>query len=80
MIEALSTSQSFFFTSLTFLGLIIGSFLNVVAYRLPIILKAQWRRDCLSFIGEIYEESEELSDGNGTVLVFSCVKVFSEEL
>jgi Type II secretory pathway, prepilin signal peptidase PulO and related peptidases len=61
MIEALSTSQSFLFTSLTFLGLIIGSFLNVVAYRLPIILKAQWRRDCLSFLGEVSEKSKEVS-------------------
>ncbi len=61
MIEALSTSQSFLFTSLTFLGLIIGSFLNVVAYRLPIILKAQWRRDCLSFLGEVSEKSKEMS-------------------
>ena len=61
MLKFLSTSQSFFFTSLTFLGLIIGSFLNVVAYRLPIILKAQWRRDCLSFLGEVSEKSKEMS-------------------
>ena len=61
MIEALSTSQSFFFISLAFLGLTIGSFLNVVAYRLPKILKAEWRRDCLSFLGEVSEESKKLS-------------------
>ncbi len=28
------------------LGLLIGSFLNVVIYRLPIILERQWREDC----------------------------------
>ncbi len=61
MIEALSNSQSFFFTSLAFLGLIIGSFLNAAAYRLPIMLKAEWRRDCLSFLGEVSEESRKLS-------------------
>lgn len=33
-------------------GLIIGSFLNVVIYRLPIQLKQQWRDECYSLLNE----------------------------
>jgi leader peptidase (prepilin peptidase)/N-methyltransferase len=31
-------------------GLIIGSFLNVVIYRLPLMLERQWRSDCEEFL------------------------------
>ncbi|QIB66621.1 prepilin peptidase [Kineobactrum salinum] len=31
---------------LLLLGLVVGSFLNVVIYRLPLMMQAQWRRDC----------------------------------
>ncbi len=34
------------------LGLIFGSFLNVVIYRLPKILIREWSRDCISFLAE----------------------------
>ena len=27
-------------------GLLVGSFLNVVAYRLPIMMEREWRRHC----------------------------------
>ncbi|MCL5260664.1 MAG: A24 family peptidase [Gammaproteobacteria bacterium] len=32
------------------LGLIIGSFLNVVIYRLPIMLKVHWERECQTYL------------------------------
>ena len=32
------------------LGLVIGSFLNVVIYRLPIMLQRQWKADCSEFL------------------------------
>ncbi|HID49204.1 MAG TPA: prepilin peptidase [Chromatiales bacterium] len=39
------------YLSLVFvLGLLVGSFLNVVIYRLPRILKQQWRSECISFL------------------------------
>lgn len=37
-------------TSIIF-GLLIGSFLNVVIYRLPLQLSASWRRESLDFLG-----------------------------
>lgn len=33
------------------LGLLIGSFLNVVIYRLPLMLEAQWRAECAELSG-----------------------------
>jgi leader peptidase (prepilin peptidase)/N-methyltransferase len=34
------------------LGLLIGSFLNVVIYRLPVILEAQWKAECADMTGQ----------------------------
>lgn len=33
------------------LGLLVGSFLNVVIHRLPIMLERDWRRECRTFLG-----------------------------
>ena len=38
-----STSPAFFAGSIFLIGLIVGSFLNVVIYRLPIMLEREWR-------------------------------------
>jgi leader peptidase (prepilin peptidase)/N-methyltransferase len=35
---------------LLLLGLVVGSFLNVVIYRLPLMMQAQWRRDCCELL------------------------------
>ncbi|NEV63576.1 prepilin peptidase [Thiorhodococcus minor] len=40
------------YTSIGVLGLIVGSFLNVVILRLPRIMEASWRRDCAELNGE----------------------------
>ena len=40
-----------FLVTVTILGLIIGSFLNVVIYRLPIMLKTQWNKECKEWLG-----------------------------
>lgn len=31
-------------------GLLVGSFVNVVIYRLPVIMNREWRHDCLEFL------------------------------
>jgi leader peptidase (prepilin peptidase)/N-methyltransferase len=33
-------------------GLLIGSFLNVVIYRLPKVLERQWAAECAEFTGK----------------------------
>ncbi|PSU83455.1 prepilin peptidase [Photobacterium phosphoreum] len=37
----------------TLFGLLIGSFLNVVIYRLPIMMERQWRQECHDFFPEL---------------------------
>lgn len=50
LIQSLEQSAIFFYLSVAILGLIVGSFLNVVVYRLPIMLQKSWRNDCLNFL------------------------------
>lgn len=60
-LEELIRAQPGLSISLTALGLVVGSFLNVVIYRLPKMMEAQWQRDYAEFTGESPEASESLS-------------------
>ena len=60
-LEELIRAQPGLSISLTILGLVVGSFLNVVIYRLPKMMEAQWQRDHAQFSGEVSEASEKLS-------------------
>jgi leader peptidase (prepilin peptidase) / N-methyltransferase len=51
MIELLSSSPAVFIGTWLVLGLVVGSFLNVVIYRLPIMLERQWREQAAEFTG-----------------------------
>ena len=42
------------------LGLLVGSFLNVVIYRLPIMMQRQWRRDCLEMLEQPADPEEDV--------------------
>jgi leader peptidase (prepilin peptidase)/N-methyltransferase len=41
------------------LGLLFGSFLNVVIYRLPLMMQREWRGDCLEFLEQPAEPEQE---------------------
>jgi len=43
------------------LGLLIGSFLNVVIYRLPVMLEAQWQAECADMQGKALPEKAPFS-------------------
>lgn len=43
----------------TILGLLIGSFLNVVIYRLPVMMEREWKADCADYFPEANIEKEE---------------------
>ena len=43
---------------ITLIGLLVGSFLNVVIYRLPIMMKREWRQECFEFLE--LEDKDEL--------------------
>jgi len=44
--ELLHSSTAFLLFVLTVLGLMVGSFLNVVIHRLPIMMERQWQQEC----------------------------------
>lgn len=48
----------FFHTLAAVLGLLVGSFLNVLAYRLPIMLERQWQREAQEVLGLPQAEHE----------------------
>jgi leader peptidase (prepilin peptidase)/N-methyltransferase len=44
------------------LGLLVGSFLNVVIHRLPRMLERQWAAECADLAGKERVESEHVSE------------------
>lgn len=48
--QFLLSNPWFFFTALILLSLIVGSFLNVVIIRLPIMMDRQWRQECRTLL------------------------------
>jgi leader peptidase (prepilin peptidase) / N-methyltransferase len=46
LIDLLGSSPAFFIGTCLVFGLIVGSFLNVVIYRVPVMLERQWREQC----------------------------------
>jgi leader peptidase (prepilin peptidase)/N-methyltransferase len=51
VLELLASSPGLFVGTCLVLGLLVGSFLNVVIYRLPVILDRQWREQCAELHG-----------------------------
>jgi leader peptidase (prepilin peptidase) / N-methyltransferase len=51
VIELLAASQPMFIGTCLVLGLAVGSFLNVVIYRLPLMLDREWRAQCAELAG-----------------------------
>lgn len=50
-----------FCTLIGLLGLVVGSFLNVVVYRLPKVLHAEWRQECCELLGQKAAQEAKLS-------------------
>jgi leader peptidase (prepilin peptidase)/N-methyltransferase len=46
LLDALAASPTFFIIAVLLLGLLVGSFLNVVIYRVPVMLEREWRAQC----------------------------------
>jgi leader peptidase (prepilin peptidase)/N-methyltransferase len=46
VLELLAQSPAVFIAVAAIVGLLVGSFLNVVIYRLPLVLERQWREQC----------------------------------
>jgi len=54
-ITLLQTSPVFFISLCTTIGLMVGSFLNVVIFRLPIMMEREWNQQCAELRGETLE-------------------------
>jgi leader peptidase (prepilin peptidase)/N-methyltransferase len=50
MLNLFTTNFTLFLIISLLFGLAIGSFLNVVIYRLPLMIQATWRRECCEFL------------------------------
>ncbi|MCK5871461.1 MAG: prepilin peptidase [Methylococcales bacterium] len=61
-----------FITTITLLGLLVGSFLNVVIYRLPIMMKREWRQECFDYLGLEDQETLEPKTFNLTLPHSHC--------
>lgn len=60
-LEELIRAQPGLSIALGILGLLVGSFLNVVIHRIPKMLEQQWERDCAEFRGEDLPETRPYS-------------------
>lgn len=58
-LQLLESSRLFLAIATGALGLIVGSFLNVVVYRLPVMMKRDWDRDCREHNGEPGDDPDE---------------------
>ncbi len=52
IIDFLQVSPTAFIIVAAILGLLIGSFLNVVIHRLPLMMEAEWRQQCAELAGQ----------------------------
>jgi leader peptidase (prepilin peptidase) / N-methyltransferase len=57
LLDGLSHSPGFLVFATALLGLCVGSFLNVVGYRLPLMMQHDWRRECRQLL-ELEPEPE----------------------
>ena len=58
IIDYLAASPVAWIVVASILGLLVGSFLNVVIYRLPIIMQREWAEQCAELTGEVSSQPE----------------------
>ncbi|WP_068544844.1 prepilin peptidase [Thalassotalea crassostreae] len=59
VIALFEQSPAIFYITITILGLIVGSFLNVVIFRLPKMIEAEWRCECREFLADELKPTKE---------------------
>jgi len=51
LIHLLATNSTWLLACVGLISLLIGSFLNVVIYRLPVMMEREWKQECADFLG-----------------------------
>lgn len=63
LLELLASSPPLFMGTCLVLGLLVGSFLNVVIYRVPVMLQRQWHEQCAELAAEAAGTSPGVDPG-----------------
>ena len=58
-VNLLQNSPAFLIGTALVVGLVVGSFLNVVIHRLPLMMEHDWRAQCQDYLGETPEEQDQ---------------------
>lgn len=74
LIDVLKQDITIYITIIFILGLLVGSFLNVAIYRLPVMFKREWRKDCCSYLEENYQAKIQLTNTDEPAEHFNLVK------
>lgn len=74
LIELLKHDLLLFSSLVLIFGLLVGSFLNVVIYRLPIMFKKEWKDDCCNYLKENYNASIQLETSDEPSAPFNLIK------
>lgn len=61
LLDAIALSSTLFMTLSVIFGLMVGSFLNVVIYRLPKMMEREWHRGCLELQGLAIPETTKFN-------------------
>ena len=73
LLYAFETNSWLFFSSVILVSLAVGSFLNVVIYRLPIMLENEWRSECKEYL-ELEDNSNVDNNDDSNTEVFNLAK------
>lgn len=60
VITLFQANPTFYITTIVLVGLVVGSFLNVVIYRLPIMMENEWRAQCTALLNTAPEQNGEV--------------------
>ena len=67
ILSVFKTEQWLFYTAIVLFSVSVGSFLNVVIYRLPLMLERDWRQQCHEFLDiAVPDAAEEVKIGLAT--------------
>ena len=73
LFELILEVPSVYIITALILGLMVGSFLNVVIYRLPLMMKREWRLQCCEYL-ELDEKKHRKDDPTAKLKHFNLVK------